>query len=273
MMKQKIVIKLGGSALNDPATLSELASLVRGYRKRRYHVVIIHGGGPTINQKLTERGISWKFIDGQRQTTPEMMGVIEEVLAHDINSMLVKSLLTARIPAAGLSGARDGILFCTQSSQDLMQVGKIEYVDTEAIEAQLNIFGAPVPVIAPIGIGDQGEKYNINADWAATQIAIALGAKRLIFLTDQNGILDGERNLIQKTNPRLIELMIEDGVISGGMLTKTRAMMAALGAGVKKVLVLNAKFASHLLADGKIGTLLAPLQPPTLKDVMHGRAS
>ncbi|MEQ1876225.1 MAG: acetylglutamate kinase [Bdellovibrionia bacterium] len=273
-MKPVIVIKQGGSSLSNSATLAELAALVRGYRKRRYQVVVVHGGGPAINAELTKRGIQWKFIDGQRQTTPEMIDVIDQVLAQDVNGAVVESLSRARIHAAGMSGAH-GILFCSQASPELMRVGKIGYVDVAPIEAQLARFGSPTPVIAPIGIGDQGEKYNINADWAATQIAIALGAKRLIFLTDQNGILDGEKNLIQKATPRHIEVMIEDGVISGGMMTKTRAMMAALQAGVKKVLVLNAAFASHLLTENKIGTLLTDSKASVAgeRNVLHERAS
>ena len=111
-------------------------------------------------------------------------------------------------------------------------------------------------MIAPIGIDSSGEKYNVNADWAATHIAMALNAKKLIFLTDQNGILDQQKNLVTKATPQLIDQMIESGVISGGMFTKVKAMTTAIDAGIRQVRVLHASFASRLLASEAIGTLL-----------------
>ena len=110
MMKQRIVIKLGGSALQNPETVLQLAALVRGYQKRRYQVVIVHGGGPAINAELTKRGIQWQFINGQRQTTPEMMAVVNHVLAGVVNSELVERLQQAEIFAQGLSAADEGAL-------------------------------------------------------------------------------------------------------------------------------------------------------------------
>ncbi len=259
-MKQRIVIKLGGSSLQNPATLQELAALVRGYQKRRYQVVIVHGGGPAINEELNRQKISWAFIDGQRQTTPEMMGVIDDVLANKVNGNLVAELKLAKIAAVKMSAAADQILFCSPAREELMLVGKVDRVDASAIEKVLSDFGRKVPVIAPIGIGHHGEKYNVNADWAATQIAVALNAKKLIFLTDQVGILDGEKHLVTKATPQLIDQMIEGGVISGGMFTKVKAMTTALSAGVKQVRVLHASFASLLLSTEKIGTLITEVQ-------------
>lgn len=278
-MKQRIVIKLGGSSLQNPSTLKELAALVQGYQKKHYDVILVHGGGPAINQKLTERGIEWKFIDGQRQTTLEMIDVIEEVLAKDVNSMVVESLKDVGVKATGLSGAKDRILFCTQSNPELMQVGKVEFVDVTAIESSLLMNS--VPVIAPIGIGEKNEKYNINADWAATQVAVALKAKKLIFLTDQEGILNQEKRLIQRITPEIITQMIEQGVISGGMCAKVNSMTTALKSGVQHVQVLHAKNASQLLNKDKTGTVLTELKnfiPRTRKtsnkrDMVHGRAS
>ncbi len=276
-MKQRIVIKLGGSSLQNPATLQELAALVRGYQKRRYSVVIVHGGGPAINAELTKQKIEWKFIDGQRQTTPEMMKVIDQVLAKDVNRALVSALKEAKISAVGVSGAEAKILFCKQAKKELMQVGEVQSVDVAAIELMLAQFGAKVPVVAPIGFGAKNEKYNVNADWAATQIAVALNAKKLIFLTDQNGILDQEKQLVPRANSQMIDKMIEDGVISGGMYTKVKAMMTALTAGIKQVRVLHASFASLALTADHIGTLLTNIQPHgqrnTLLGAMNGRAS
>lgn len=278
--KKRVVIKLGGSALNNPSTLLELSALVKSFQKRRYNVVLVHGGGPAINQELTKRGITWKFVDGQRQTTPEMMGVIEEVLATKVNGAIVETLREAKINATGLSGAKHNILSCVQLNEELMQVGKVVSVDTSAITACFETIPSSVPVIAPIGTG--ATKFNINADWAATQIAMALNAKKLIFLTDQTGILDGDKQLVKKVNTRMIHKMIESGEISGGMCAKVLAMTAALAAGVKQVRVLHASHASQLYSalpnDERLGTLLTDVAANVnaaaneMKEVAHVRA-
>lgn len=269
-MKPIVVIKLGGSSLQNSETVLQLAALVRGYQKRRNRVVLVHGGGPAINAELTRQNIKWQFINGQRQTTPEMMTVIDQVLTKDVNGMLVENLKQAGIAARGLSGATAEILFCSQATVELMCVGKVETVHTAGLIEILNQFGAKVPVIAPIGYGAQGEKFNINADWAACQIAVALNAKKLVFLTDQSGILDQQKQLVPRANARLINLMIADGTISGGMYTKVKAMMTASSAGVKHVRVLNAAVAGLALSAEGIGTLLTEVQ--TNKGVIHERA-
>ncbi|HEY8270246.1 MAG TPA: acetylglutamate kinase [Pseudobdellovibrionaceae bacterium] len=266
-MKKKILIKLGGSSLENPATVRELVALTSGYRKKNYDIILVHGGGPAINQELTRRGIEWKFINGQRQTTPQMMDVIEEVLAKQINSMLVSVLLAAEIPAVGISGIQDKTLLCSQANSELMQVGKVESVNTAALEKILQLELGPTPVIAPLGAGLHGEKYNINADWAAAKIAIALQAEKLIFLTDQNGILDQDKQLVHRVTPQLINKMIEAEAISGGMYTKVMTMMTALSAGIPQVRVLNANVASQLLNNDEIGTLLSNDLPPARKEV------
>lgn len=269
-MKPITLIKLGGSALVNSDTLKKLAALVQGCQERGSSVVVVHGGGPAINQELTLRGISWQFIDGQRQTTKEMMSVIDDVLFKDINSMLVEKLSESKIKAQGLSGAAHKILFCSQASKELQQVGKVEFVNAEPI---LNIlFGADpkVAVIAPIGFGVEDELFNINADWAATKLAMALNARELIFLTDQNGILDGKKELVSLATPESIEKMIEDGVITGGMSTKVRAMMLALSSGLKQVRVLHASAADELLESKPVGTLLTEQQQPHITGAVHG---
>lgn len=266
-MKKRVLIKLGGSSLENANTLTELTLLVSGYRENNYDVILVHGGGPAINQALTARRIEWKFINGQRQTTLEMMDVIEDVLARQINEQLVLKLNQANISAVGLSGAQDKILFCTQSDAELMQVGKIENVNSRGIVKYLTQPNSVVPVIAPIGIGANFEKYNINADWAATKIAMALNVEKLIFLTDQNGILDENSQLIQMTSPEKIKALIEGGVITGGMYTKVTTMMTALYSGIEQVCVLNANRASQLLINQSIGTLLVDDESYTQKEV------
>lgn len=269
-MKPIVVIKLGGSSLQNSETILQLATLVRGYQKRRYRVVLVHGGGPAINAELTRQNIAWQFINGQRQTTPEMMVVIDEVLAKQVNGDLVNGLRLEGIAALGLSSATAEILFCSQATPELMCVGKVEAVNTAGLKEILNQFGAKVPVIAPLGYGLTGEKFNINADWAACQIAVALEAKKLIFLTDQDGILDQQKKLISRANSYLIHQLINEGIIYGGMFTKVKAMMTALNAGVKYVSVLNASVASHALSSEALGTLLT--ENVMNKEVTYERA-
>jgi acetylglutamate kinase len=254
-MNKKVVIKLGGSALSRPETLKELSDLVRGYQLQGFQVAVVHGGGPAINDELTLKGISWQFINGQRQTTAEMMDVIEDVLAVKVSKKIVNFLKEEGISAQSLSGANHKILFCSQNSAELMQVGKIDIVNSSAIEYVMGEAEA-VPVIAPIGFDATGMHYNINADWAAVKIAVALEAEMLIFLTDQDGILDGSRNLVQHATPSLIQAMVDDGTISGGMYTKVMTMLHGLKEGVQEVRVLNAKNASLLLAQPDLGTSL-----------------
>lgn len=255
-MKSKIVLKLGGASLQNFGTLHELVGLIQKLRAKKFDVVLVHGGGPAINQELTRRGIEWQFINGQRQTTPEMMEVIESVLAGKINTMVVDVLKAANIPVVSLSGAAHHILQCVRSSEELLQVGSVEKVHVEVINEVLGRTENPVSVIAPIGFGSHGEKYNINADWAAAKIAIALKAEQLIFLTDQNGILDQKKQLIDLATPTLIHDLISRQVISGGMYTKAMTMLAALEAGIQKVRVLNAGFASQFAEGIRMGTLL-----------------
>ncbi len=252
-----VVIKLGGSSLQNPDTLNKLSALVNQLIQQGEQPVLIHGGGPAINQELTRLGITWQFINGQRQTTSEMISVIEKVLGQQINSQLVEQLKQANIPAVGISGADQNMLFCTQADVELQQVGQIQQVNTDQIKALLELNPPQVPVIAPIGIGAEGEKYNINADWAATKIAIALRAEKLIFLTDQSGILDQNSDLVPLVSPDILHEMIRAGIIHGGMYTKVMTMMMALQQGVSEVQVMHASQASDY-GNRPLGTRLVP---------------
>ncbi len=270
-MKKRIVIKQGGSSLADPTTLSELSAIVAGYQQRGFDVVLVHGGGPAINAELVKRGITWKFIDGQRQTTAEMMLVIDQVLGQKVNSDLVDGLHHSGIKSIGLSGSDDRILFCQQLNSELGQVGSIEEVNALSIDTALS--EGLLPVIAPIGIGQNGMKFNVNADWAATKIAIALNAEKLIFLTDQDGILGDKKQLIRRTTPLHIQQLISEGIISGGMCTKANAMMSALQYGVTQVRVLNANQSSQIFSRTLVGTTLRYEKAALIKEVIHVYAS
>lgn len=258
MMKTpRVLIKLGGAALDAELTLEVVTDAIRRYRQLGYKVILVHGGGPAINVELRLRGITWNFVGGQRVTTPEMISVIESTLCGGVNRRLVRHFGSQQLPVVGFSGADQRTLLCKQSSPELGLVGAIEHVNSGWIEELMATSSNPVPVIAPVGVGENGECYNINADWAATHLAVALGAEQLVFLTDQVGILDEEGAAIEELDAQGMHNMIECKVVSGGMLTKTLAVLHALDNGVKTVRVMKANDSAKAVTNPKLGTLCA----------------
>jgi acetylglutamate kinase len=253
-MNNRVLLKLGGASLQDESVISQVTETLRQYRRFGYQVVLVHGGGPAINAELTRRGISWSFIKGQRVTTPEMMETIEMVLCGQVNRKLVRALNAAGLPAVGMSGADGNTLLCQQESQQLGQVGVIKSINTQVVEGILAMPSNPIPVIAPLGVGFNGESYNINADWSASRLAAALNATQLVFLTDQNGILDAQKTLIQTVDTAGLQGLIDDETVTGGMLTKTLTILHALKNDVQTVRVLNAKESLKGLWSDDVGT-------------------
>ena len=253
MRSDLVVIKLGGASLLDPNTQAEVINAIREYRKYDYDVVLVHGGGPAINAELTKQNISWNFVNGQRVTTPEMISVIHDVLFNTVNADLVNRLTDADIPAIGLSGAENQLLFCSQASPELGLVGQVDMVSTQKINDIIE--KNYVPVIAPVGVGINGEMYNINADWAAAKIASALKATKLIFLTDQNGILDTDKNLIEMADHETLQTLLKTETVSGGMYTKVLTVVDALNNGVSQVRILRGTQACDGLWSDEVGTM------------------
>lgn len=257
-----ILIKLGGAALQDEtlvAALCEDLSLIRG---AGVHVVLVHGGGPAINQELERKGITWSFVDGLRVTTPEMMETIEMVLCGKVNRRIVRTLNLSAVRAIGLSGSDARTLFCKPMRKELGLVGEITDVRPAAIEAILRTQDegiGTIPVIAPIGIGENGQAYNINADWAAMRIAEALDIDKVLFLTDQEGILGEDGKLIQELDAGELELLIESGVVKGGMLAKATTILHGLKNGVKDIHIFNARrphgLIEELFTEAGVGTV------------------
>jgi acetylglutamate kinase len=254
---QTVLVKLGGAALQEPKLVTSICEDLYHIRSVGVKVVVVHGGGPSINQELKSRGISWEFIDGQRVTTPEMMEVIEMVLCGLVNRRIVRSLSGVGVRAIGMSGADASTLLCQQASPKLGQVGQIARVDTQVIHSILTT--ETIPVIAPVGVGNEGEAFNINADWAASRIAQALGIKKVLFLTDQDGILGKDGKLIPELDAAELESLIDTGVVHGGMLAKANTVIHALRNGVNDVHVLNAKrphgLIEELFTEGGVGTI------------------
>jgi len=264
-----IVIKYGGHAMVDEQLKEDFARDVTLMKFVGLNPVVVHGGGPQINDVLGRMGIRPTFVRGMRMTDAETMDVVEMVLGGKINKAIVAQINQHGGKAVGLSGKDGGLIFAKklhivhQEDADKPPeiidpglVGQVTRVKPELIHT-LSAQGF-IPIIAPVGAGESGETFNINADLVAGQIAMALSAGRLIFLTDVDGVLDASNTLISTICVGDVPRMIEDKVISGGMIPKIECASDALKAGVEKVHIINGKKRHALLlelfTDRGIGT-------------------
>lgn len=225
-----VVYKVGGPALEDPGLIGPLADEVR---RAGGPVVLVHGGGRYIERRLKTLRIESEFVSGRRVTSPEAMEVVEMVLAGTVNKGLASGLTTAGLPAVGLSG-RDAGLIRARLEPGLGRVGTPERVDVAPLLALWD--AGYVPVVAPISSGPSGESVNVNADEAALGIATALRARRLVYLSDVDGVrVDGAA--VARLLAAEAERRIADGTIAGGMALKVRAALEASSAGIPEVVV------------------------------------
>jgi len=260
-----VVIKYGGSTIGLDGNFVDSVILdIIWLKQVGLMPVIVHGGGKAINNLLARLEHPSQFVGGLRVTDNQTMEVVEMVLGGHINKQLVAAFGANGCPAIGMTGV-DGNLLRVSKKQhpagDLGLVGEIEQVNVELIHTLLQ--GGFVPVVAPIGVDERGVRYNINADSAAGAIAGALGAEKLIVLTDVPGIMretPSGREVVSEITPTEIFDMIEDGVISGGMVPKVEACLEALRQGAKHVHILNGNDRHALLlevfTDKGIGTLV-----------------
>ena len=258
------VIKIGGSVMTQESLREAFAKDVVLLRYVGIKVVVVHGGGPQISRVLERFGIRPRFVGGVRKTDEETMQVVEMVLSGDINKdivALINRFSGEKVYAVGLSG-RDGRLLKARRineriyfskiglptpEEDVGLVGEVEEVNTDLILSLLE--GSYIPVIAPVGVGDKGEAYNINADFAASSIASALGAEKLIFLTDTEGVKDREGRLIPTLTEERAGELIKEGVIREGMLPKVMAGIEALQGGVRKVHIVDGRVPHSVLIE------------------------
>jgi len=258
------VVKFGGSVLemSRDSTLAEDLALLKA---AGVHPVLVHGGGPEITRVLERMGKTSSFVDGLRVTDAETMDVVEMVLGGRANKALVAAILRAGGQAVGISG-KDGRMLVARKRQgevDLGQVGEIQAVNPELV-MKLSDDGY-IPVVASLGIGDDGASYNLNADTAAGALAVAVGASKFILLTDVAGVYrdyDGERRLISELRAEDARALIEQGVISRGMIPKVEACLAALYGGVPSTHIIDGTVPHALLVElfteRGIGTMLVP---------------
>ncbi|MDR2104681.1 MAG: acetylglutamate kinase [Deferribacteraceae bacterium] len=245
-----VVVKFGGHAMADEALKYAFASDIVLLKQVGINPIIVHGGGPQIGSMLERLQIAFRFEDGFRVTSPEVMDVVEMILSGKINKEIVGLIAANGGRAVGLSG-RDGCLISAKklvlkdSSKDLGLAGKVDKIDISILQAVKDF----IPVIAPIGIGKKGEPYNINADLAAGSIASALKAEKLLLLTDVAGVLDKDGRRIPYAAIAQLDKLKEDGVITGGMIPKLQGVYDAINAGVAKVNIIDGREPHSILLE------------------------
>lgn len=262
MAKQSFVIKCGGSTL--AALPDSFYADMRKLQQDGIIPVIVHGGGPAINETLQRLGIESSFVNGLRKTSAEVLQVVEMVLGGRINKEIVRKIQASGAKAVGLSGI-DGQLLQAQpvhNSDEIGFVGQVTGVNAALVQAVVDL--GYTPVIAPLGVDSRGQSYNINADTAAGAVASHIGAERLIVVTDVPGIMrtseDGVKQVLPVVTVDDIEAMIISGEIYGGMIPKVRAAIDCIQGQVGQVVIVDGstpEVLSRVLGgDGSIGTVI-----------------
>jgi acetylglutamate kinase len=266
-----IVIKYGGNAMSDESLKNGFARDISLMNLVGMNPVIVHGGGPQIGSFLAKIGKESQFIQGMRVTDSETMDVVEMVLGGLVNKEIVNLINQNGGKAVGLSGKDGGLIQANKLSLpvnapemnvpeiiDVGHVGEVTRINSSVID--MLIKGDFIPVIAPIGVGEDGQSYNINADLVACHMAKELNAEKLIMLTNTAGVLDAEGNVLTGLSQQAVKELIKKGVIHGGMLPKIRAAIDAVDSGVNNVHIIDGRLEHAVLleifTDSGIGTLI-----------------
>jgi acetylglutamate kinase len=261
-----IVVKYGGNAMTDAALKKSFAHDVVLLKLVGMNPVVVHGGGPQIEQLLGRLGKKGEFVQGMRVTDAETMDVVEMVLGGQVNKEVVTLINQAGGKAVGLTG-QDGAFIRAKKMLvagkgndlvDIGQVGEIASIDPGVIAALEE--GGFIPVVAPIGVGENGESFNINADLVAGKLAEVLKAEKLVVLTNTPGVLDKNGKLLTGLTPKNVDALFADGTISGGMLPKIASALDAAKNGVRSVHIIDGRVEHALLleilTDEGVGTLI-----------------
>jgi len=261
-----IVVKFGGNAMTDAALKESFAYDVVLLKLVGMNPVVVHGGGPQIEEQLAKLGKKGEFVQGMRVTDAETMDIVEMVLGGKVNKEVVELINQAGGKAVGLTG-QDGAFIRARKlvlpskangSIDIGQVGEVESIDPSVIACLEQ--GGFIPVVAPIGTGADGTTYNINADLVAGKLAEILRAEKLVVLTNTPGVLDKNGKLLTGLTPKRIDDLVEKGVISGGMIPKIASALDAARNGVKSVHIIDGRVPHALLlevlTDEGVGTLI-----------------
>ncbi|MFZ3223045.1 MAG: acetylglutamate kinase [Rugosibacter sp.] len=263
-----IVVKYGGNAMTDENLKQCFARDVVLLKLVGMNPVVVHGGGPQIENLLSRVGKKGTFVQGMRVTDAETMDVVEMVLGGQVNKEIVNLINQQGGKAVGLTG-KDGnfirakklLIENTQNSGEMLDIGQVgEIISIDPSLIALLDSGDFIPVIAPIGVGSEGETYNINADVVAGKIAEVLKAEKLVMLTNTPGVLDKAGNLLTGITPHDVDNMVADGTLSGGMLPKISSALDAARSGVKSVHIIDGRVEHALLleilTDDGVGTLI-----------------
>ncbi len=261
-----IVVKYGGNAMTDPELKAGFARDVVMLKLVGLNPVVVHGGGPQINQLLSRLGKQGEFVSGMRVTDDETMDVVEMVLGGLVNKEIVSLINQAGGKAIGLTG-KDGNfirarkLYIQDGSDegvDIGQVGEVDSIDPQVV--QLLDTQDFIPVIAPVGVGPDGMAYNINADLVAGKLAETLGASKLVLMTNTPGVLDRDGNLLTGLTAKSIDALFADGTLSGGMLPKISSALDAARSGVESVHIIDGRVKHALLLEiltaAGVGTMI-----------------
>ncbi len=257
---QIIVVKYGGHAMVDPKLSQQFARDMVMLKVCGLNPIVVHGGGPQINKMLDKLAVKAQFRDGLRVTDDETMSIVEMVLAGSINKSIVALIQQAGGRAVGISG-KDGSLMIAErltkqkknpetgkmETIDFGQVGEPARINTEILSTIMK--SDAIPVVAPIGIGWEGDTYNVNADTAAGAIASAVNAKRLLLLTDVAGVLDKQKQLISELKIGDVPGLIDDGTITAGMIPKIESAVSVVESGVEGVIILDGRVPHSVLLE------------------------
>ena len=254
---EKIVIKYGGNVLIDRDIFNNFIEDINILNKLGLSIVVVHGGGPRIKRELDKSNIQTKFIRGLRVTDETIIKIIESVLI-DFNNDIVDALKKKGSEAVSINTKNNNIINVIPEKEELGFVGIPDKINTEIIKNIIN--KNQIPVVAPLGLGENNNPYNINGDTAAGAIAKSLNARRLLLMTNVEGVLDKEKNLITEISSSKILEMIEDEIITGGMIPKINTCLDAVNKGVKGVVIMdgrkNHSILNEIFSDAGVGTLI-----------------
>lgn len=243
-----VVVKFGGNAMGDEAAMAEFARDIVLMRQVGINPVVVHGGGPMINDMLKRLGIASEFVRGKRVTDKATVEVVEMVLTGLVNKRIVQAIMDEGGRAVGLSGKDDDMMVCVADDPELGFVGRPVEMNVQVLRDLFN--AGIIPVVAPVATGmADNETFNVNGDTAAGAIAGALQADRLLLLTDVSGVKDADGNVLTELHPDAVRAMIADGTIAGGMIPKTETALMALEQGVHAVVILDGRVSNACLLE------------------------
>ncbi len=259
-----VVVKFGGNAMGDEAAMAEFARDVVLMRQVGVNPVVVHGGGPMINDLLARLGIRSEFVRGKRVTDKATVEVVEMVLTGLVNKRIVQAIMDEGGRAVGLSGKDDDLMVCEADNPELGFVGRPVEMNVQVLR---DLFAAGIiPVVAPVATGmNANETFNVNGDTAAGALAAALKADRLLLLTDVSGVKNKDGEVVTQLSPEEVRAMIADGTISGGMIPKVETALAAVEDGVRAAVILDGRQPNacllELFTDHGAGSIIRSTEP------------